>query len=107
MIKVDISRLCTELRPAVLGAFSAGGDNDDIIVIVHEDDIKKVKQVLEKALPADYVVAENTEDPEELAVLKNGDLEQLSLYFCGFCAMVFGSETERNLHQRVHYFGFG
>jgi hypothetical protein len=113
MIKVDISRLCAELRPAVLGAFpvDAGGDDydddDDIIVIVHEDDIQKVKQVLKKALPADYVVAENTEDPEELAVLKNGDLEQLSLYFCSFCAMVFGSETERNLHQRVHYFGFG
>lgn len=76
MIKVDISRLCTELKPAILGAFSAE-DGDDV-VIVHEDDIKKVKQALEKALPADdYVVAENTEDPEELAVLKKGDLEQL------------------------------
>jgi hypothetical protein len=104
MIKVDISRLCIELKPAILGAFSA---DDKDIVIVHEDDIKKVKGVLEKALPADYVVAENTEDPEELAVLKKGDLEQLSLYFCSFCAMVFRSETERNLHQKVHYFGFG
>lgn len=104
MIRVDISRLCADLKPAILGALSA---DDGDVVIVHEDDIGKVKQVLEKKLPEDYVVAENTEDPEELAVLKKGDLEQLSLYFCSFCAMVFGSETERNLHQRVHYFGFG
>jgi hypothetical protein len=104
MIRVDISRLCADIKPAILGAFSA---DDGDVVIVHEDDIGKVKQVLEKKLPDDYVVAENMEDPEELAVLKKGDLEQLNLYFCSFCAMVFGSETERNLHQRVHYFGFG
>lgn len=114
MIRVDISRLCTEQRPAILGAFSAGGgdnnDNDDDsdgFVVVNEDDIGKVKKALEKALPADYVVAENTEDPEELAILKKGDLEQLGLYFCGYCAMVFGSEVERNVHQRAHYVGFG
>ncbi len=106
MIKVDISHLCAELRPAVLDVLAAD-NSDGTVVIVQENDIKKVKQSLEKALPADYVVAENMEDPGELAILKNGDLEQLSLYFCSYCAMIFGSETERNLHQRVHFFGFG
>jgi hypothetical protein len=106
MIRVDISRLCIELKPTILDVFAAA-DDDSVIITVHEDDIQKVKQVLEKLLSDDYVVAENTQDPNELAVLKKGDLEQLSLYFCSYCAMVFGSETERNVHQRVHYFGFG
>lgn len=107
MIKIDISRLCTEQRPAIFGAFSAGTNNDDDTIVVQEDNRGKVKVALEKALPADYVVAENAQDPEELAILKRGDLEQLGLYFCSFCAMVFGSEAERNVHQRVHYVGFG
>jgi hypothetical protein len=106
MVKVDISHLCAELRPAILDVLAADNSND-AVVIVQDNDIQKIKQALERALPADYVVAENTQDPEELAILKNGDLEQLSLYFCSYCAMVFGSETERNLHQRVHFFGFG
>lgn len=106
MIKVDISHLCSELRPLILDALAADSC-DDAVVIVQDNDIKRVKQALESALPGDYVVAENMEDPGELAVLKNGDLEQLSLYFCSYCAMIFGSETERNLHQRVHFFGFG
>ena len=107
MIRVDISRMCVELRSAVLGAFSIDEDDSKGIVTVNKDDIQQVKVVLENALPKDYVVAENTKDPQELAVLKKGDLEQLNLYFCSFCAMVFGSETEKNLHQKVHYFGFG
>lgn len=106
MVKVDISHLCAELRPAILDVLAADNSNDTV-VIVQDNDIQKIKHVLERALPSDYVVAENTQDPEELAILKNGDLEQLSLYFCSYCAMVFGSETERNLHQRVHFFGFG
>jgi hypothetical protein len=106
MVKVDISHLCAELRPAILDVLAADNSND-AVVIIQDNDIQKIKQALERALPADYVVAENTQDPEELAILKNGDLEQLSLYFCSYCAMVFGSETERNLHQRVHFFGFG
>jgi hypothetical protein len=106
MVKVDISHLCAELRPAILDVLAADNSND-AVVIVQDNDIQTIKQALERALPADYVVAENTQDPEELAILKNGDLEQLSLYFCSYCAMVFGSETERNLHQRVHFFGFG
>ena len=52
-------------------------------------------------------MAESTEDPMLLAVLKEGDIEQLGLYLCGYCATVFRNEVERNLHQRVHYFGFG
>ncbi len=106
MVKVDISHLCAELRPAILDVLAVENSNDTV-VIVQDNDIQKIKHALERALPADYVVAENTQDPEELAILKNGDLEQLSLYFCSYCAMVFGSETERNLHQRVHFFGFG
>lgn len=102
MIRIDISRMCSELRPAVLAAL---GRQDGALVA--EGDISQVRGMLERALPEDYIVAENARDPEELTVLRKGEIEQLGLYLCGLCAMVFGSETERNLHQRSHYFGFG
>lgn len=102
MVRIDVSRACAELRKEVITILSAR-DGD---VVTVEGDIKEVKKRLEQSLPEDYVVAENAQDPDELAVLKKGDLEQLGLYICSFCTMVFRSETERNMHQRVHYFGF-
>lgn len=103
MIRIDISRICSELRPAVLAAL--GRDEGDSLVA--DGNLQEVKGILEQALPGDYVVVEYAHDPSALAVMRRGDIEQLGLYLCGFCAMVFGSETERNLHQRSHFFGFG
>ncbi len=111
MIRIVISRYCDELRQIVFDVFGpqVSIDKQDII-LPDETDVQKAKQALERVLSErrveDYVVAENTEDPTELAILKKGDIEQLGLYLCSFCMMAFNTEVERNLHQRVHYFGF-
>ncbi len=102
-VRIDVSKACVELRRKIASMLSA----TDTGAIVVQGDIRQVKGQLEKELPEDYVVAENAQDPDELAVLKRGDLEQLGLFICSFCPSVFKSETERNLHQRVHFFGFG
>lgn len=104
-----MSRVCDDARPAILSALSGlEMQHDTDAIILPGAEAKKVLQLLEKALAgSDYVAAENTQDAGEIAILKSGDIEQLGLYLCGYCAMVFGSEVERNAHQRVHYFGFG
>lgn len=103
-VKIDISRLCDASRPAILEVLDATEIDESIIV---SGTPVQVKEAIEKILPEGYVVAESTEDPRELAVLKEGDIEQLGLYLCGYCATVFHNEAERNVHQRVHFFGFG
>jgi hypothetical protein len=103
VVRIDVSKACEELRRKIASLFSVDGAG----AIVVQGDIKRVKEQLEKQLPEDYVVAENSEEPGELVVLKKGDLEQLGLYICSFCPSVFKSEIERNVHQRVHLFGFG
>ena len=93
-------------------------DAGQIIVRSKEGlDRLKVKLLIEKALDdikniqgkstEDYLVAENDEDPNEIAILKKGNIEQLGLFICEFCPLVFRSEIEKNIHQRIHYFGFG
>jgi hypothetical protein len=102
-VRIDVSKACEELRRKIASMFSVDGAGG----IAVQGSIKQIKEELEKKLPEDYIVAENSEDPSELAVLKKGDLEQLGVYVCSFCASVFKSEIERNVHQRVHLFGFG
>ena len=95
--------------PAILSAL-AGLEmrQEKDALVLPGTEAKDVLQLLEKVLAgSDYVAAENTQEKDEIAVLKSGDLEQLGLYLCGYCAMVFGSDIERNVHQRVHYVGFG
>ena len=93
-------------------------DAGQIIVRSKEGlDRLKVKLLIEKALDdikkiqgkstEDYLVAENDEDPNEIAILKKGNIEQLGLFICEFCPLVFRSEIEKTIHQRIHYFGFG
>lgn len=103
-VRIDISRLCDASRLAVLETLGLAQEDESITV---SGTPAQVKLAIEKILPEGYVVAESTEDPTVLAVLKEGDIEQLGLYLCGYCATVFHNEVERNLHQRVHYFGFG
>lgn len=102
---IDISRLCSASRPAILAAL--GKEETDSYVVMVSGTPSQVRTAVEKALPEGYVVAESTDDPTVLAVLKEGNIEQLGLYLCGYCAMVFHNEIERNVHQRAHYFGFG
>jgi len=53
---------------------------------------------------SDYVIAENSRDDDELVVLKKGDIEQIGLFICMHCSMIFGSAEERSEHLRAHYF---
>lgn len=103
-MKVEISRLCDATREAILQALGAAEADNSIIV---SGAPAQVKQAIEEILPDGYVVAESTDDPTVIAVLKEGDIEQLGLYLCGYCATVFHNEVERNVHQRAHFFGFG
>lgn len=108
MLWISISRACDELKPAILSALKGHAPSDKDGRLKLEGDAKSVLALLEKALEgSDCVAVENMQDESEIAILKKGDIEQLGLYLCGYCAMVFGSDLERNLHQRVHYFGFG
>jgi hypothetical protein len=121
VIIVSISSVCQELRPVVLSLLhrqiaknSVIQDNTDDgqIFLPQEHDGQKIKLIIEREFTKnrdfdDYIVAGNNEDPLEIAILKKGDIEQLGLFICGFCPMVFRSEVEKNIHQRVHYFGFG
>ncbi|MEO9294351.1 MAG: hypothetical protein ABI347_01985 [Nitrososphaera sp.] len=109
-MKVSISRVCDDARPAVFAALASRKmrQDGDAIIILPDAEAKDILQLLEKALAGTgYVAAENMQEKGEIAILKSGEIEQLGLYLCGYCAMVFGSDIERNVHQRVHYFGFG
>ncbi len=86
------------------------------IILDKEEDRPKIKLLLERALYENdksgknfqkYLVTENDEDRNEIAILKRGDIQQLGLFICEFCPMVFRSEIEKNIHQRIHYVGFG
>lgn len=103
-VKIDISRLCETSREILLKALDVSEADGNIVT---SGTRSQVRQAIEEVLPEGYVVAENTEDPNALAVLKEGNIEQLGLYLCGYCATVFHNEAERNVHQRAHFFGFG
>ncbi len=86
------------------------------IILDKEEDRPKIKLLLERALYENdksgknfqkYLVTENDEDRNEIAILKRGDIQQLGLFICEFCPMVLRSEIEKNIHQRIHYVGFG
>lgn len=109
MLWISVSRACNELKQAILAALKGLEPADrDGRILLQDGDAKAVLALLEKALAgSDCIAVENVQDESEIAVLKKGDIEQLGLYLCGYCAMVFGSDIERSIHQRVHYIGFG
>lgn len=121
VIIINVSSVCQELRPVILSLLhkqiaknSVIEDNtDDGQIFLHEEhDEQKIKLIIEREFTknrdfVDYIVAGNNEDPFEIAILKKGNIEQLGLFICGFCPMVFRSEVEKNIHQRIHYLGFG
>lgn len=83
--------------------------NECTIILQDETKMEKIKSMLEQILEEntidDFVVTENTEKDNEITVLKQGDLEQLGIFLCTHCGVSFGSEIQRIVHQRIHYFG--
>ena len=59
--------------------------------------------VLQKNSIKEYVVVQDTESENTLALLKHGDIEQLGILSCDFCGAAFNSEDEKYIHQRAHY----
>ena len=112
-----MSYLSTNIRKIILNTFenksisqkpTNNDDNNDIIILDGETDIQKIKEILQYALTKnrlnDYIVTENTKEENEIAILKNGDIEQLGIYICPHCGMLFKNDTQRTIHQRIHYF---
>lgn len=120
MARINLSFLCQELKPVIVDALKikeviegveTSRDVPNIVLLSDETNVDKIKKELQAVLNfrnmSDYVIAENSEDAQEIAILKKGDLAQLGLFLCGYCATLFSSEVEKNLHERAHYFGFG
>jgi hypothetical protein len=114
-IRVDISHLHSDLRNIILNSIDTKSisdnnqsNNKDLIIFANEDNIQKIKQLIQNILTqnhiTDYIVAENTEEENEIAILKQGDMEQFGIYICTHCGMSFESEIQRIVHQRIHYF---
>jgi|SRR4030095_12862306 hypothetical protein len=115
VIKVDVSRLSDSLKEIIVSIFEQksilqrqSNINKNILVLVNENDVQSIKQILEDTLKSnvinDYLVAENTKEQNEIAILKRGDIEQLGIFICAHCGMLFESELQRTIHQRIHYF---
>lgn len=114
-IKVDMSHLSVNMRKIILNTIEnkfisqkwSNNNNNDIIILDCETDIQKIKEILQYALTKnrlnDYIVTENTKEENEIAILKNGDIEQLGIYICSHCGMLFKNDTQRTMHQRIHY----
>ncbi len=60
--------------------------------------------ILHKNSIKEYVIAQDMENENTIAILKSGDLKQLGILVCDFCGAVFHSEDEKYIHQRAHYF---
>jgi hypothetical protein len=121
VIRIDISNLTNDLRDIILNSLELKyflndqlNNNDDnnnkqIIVLPNENNIQKLKQIIQNILTKncyhnEYIVAENLEQKNEIAILKQGDMEQLGIYICTHCGMSFESQVQRTMHERMHYF---
>ena len=119
VIRVDMSYLSSNIRKIILNTIENtsisqkqsnsinNNNNNDIIILDGETDVQKIKEILQYTLTKnrlnDYIVSENTKEENEIAILKNGDIEQLGIYTCSHCGMLFKSDVQRTIHQRIHY----
>ena len=108
---IDISRAPKFLKSIIykeIARFHVEDMNDNYLKMDQECDRQDVKSFLEEVFCAhslsDYIIAENSRDDNELVVLKKGDIEQIGLFICMHCSMIFGSAEERSEHLRAHYF---
>ena len=115
VIRVDMSYLSSNIRKIILNTIEnkpisqkqSNNNNNDIIILDNETDIQKIKEILQYTLTKnrlnDYIVTENMKEENEIAILKNGDIEQLGIYTCSHCGMLFKNDVQRSIHQRIHY----
>jgi hypothetical protein len=79
-----------------------------VIFYYDKSSLEELKNVLENTLKKNdlnqFVVVEDTENENTLAIVKEGDIEQFGMYVCSHCGMICGSEEERVVHERIHYF---
>ena len=113
VVKIDLSYIPSNVQHIVLDIVerrvsSQKESSGRVITLYNERSVERIKHILEEGLRLrdlnDYVISENTLDETEIAVLKKGDIEQLGIYVCMHCGMVFESEIQRTIHERVHYF---
>jgi hypothetical protein len=112
VVRIDLSYTPQKLRHIIQKSIDLkhhSDQNEDIIILHNESNLQIIKSSLEEILQEntiqDFVVAENTEKENEITLLKKGDIEQLGIYLCTHCGVAFGSEIQRTVHQRIHYFG--
>jgi hypothetical protein len=108
---IDISRAPKFLKSIIykeIARFHVTDMNNSYLKMDQECDRQDVKSFLEDVFCAhslsDYVIAENSRDDNELVIMKKGDIEQIGLFICVHCSMIFGSAEERSEHLRAHYF---
>lgn len=108
---IDISRTPKFLKSIIyeeIVRFHVIRMNDNYLEIGQECNRQLVKSFLDNVFCAhslsDYIIAENSRDDNELVILKKGDIEQIGLFICMHCSMIFGSAEERSEHLRAHYF---
>ncbi|MCD6037684.1 MAG: hypothetical protein K0S67_1572 [Nitrososphaeraceae archaeon] len=112
-IKVDMSYLSSNIRKIILNTIEnksisqkqSNNNNNDIIILDSETDIQKIKEILQYALtknrPNDYIVTENMEEENEIAILKNGDIEQIGIYICSHCGMLKAMFNELYISEYI------
>ena len=112
VVTIDLSYVPDRLRSLIRKSIDLKYDpnqNECMIILQSEPNTEKIKSMLEQILKEntidDFVVTENTEKENEITLLKQGDLEQLGIFLCTHCGVSFGSEIQRIVHQRIHYFG--
>jgi hypothetical protein len=62
-----------------------------------------LKSILQKNSINEYVIAQDTETENTLAILKDGDMRQLGILICDFCGAAFSSEEEKYSHHGAHF----
>jgi hypothetical protein len=63
-----------------------------------------LKNILDKNNLDQFIVVEDTENENTLAIVREGDIEQFGMFMCSHCGMLFKSEEEKIVHERIHYF---
>jgi hypothetical protein len=112
VVTIDLSYVPDRIRSLIRESIDLKyhpNQNECMIILQNEANTKEIKTMLEQILKEntidDLVVTENTEKENEITLLKQGDLEQLGIFLCTHCGVSFGSEIQRIVHQRIHYFG--
>lgn len=122
IIKLDISFLPEHIRSLVIRSIDAkkydvleihrDKDNNKNLIILEYNggSIDNFKQMLEEDILArnqkmyHFMIAQDTEAENTLAILRKGDIEQFGLYVCKHCGTIFNTPEEKTIHERIHYF---